>query len=607
MNFDEKIRLLPESPGVYRFLNEEGVVIYVGKAKNLKRRVAQYFQATRQHSRKTAVMVSHIVEIQHTVVDSEQDALLLENNLIKQFQPKYNILLKDGKTYPWICVRNELFPRVFMTRRFVRDGSLYFGPYGSVHHARQLLDLINSLYQLRTCKHKFTEVAIEKGAYRVCLDYHIKRCKGPCIGAISQAAYAEQLEGIKDLLRGNTGSLIRSLERKMKAAAAELRFEEAQACLEKKTLLEQHYSRSIVANSQRIDADVFSLVFEGNEAFGNFMRLRDGAIVQSLNMELRLRIEEEQECVLGVFMQAIYDQLSAVEGGKGRGPEEVIVPFLPDREFEGRKLHIPLRGDKVALLELSRKNAAALRHERLRKEEFANPQQHTDRILDRVRQDLGMEVRPEHIECFDNSNLQGTNPVSACVVFRNAAPARSDYRIFHVKTVVGANDYATMKEVVNRRYSRLLREEKPLPQLIVIDGGKGQVGAAIDALCELGIYPRIKVVGLAERMEEIIIPGQMDSLLLDKNSSTLRLLMHLRDEAHRFGITHHRNRRSASQLHSELDDIPGIGPKRIEQLLQAFKSVKRIREAGYEAWEATIGKKGAQALQAYYREKLNKN
>lgn len=605
MNLDEKIRLLPESPGVYRFLNEEGTVIYVGKAKNLKRRVSQYFQATRQHSRKTAVMVSHIVEIQHTVVDSEQDALLLENNLIKQFQPKYNILLKDGKTYPWICIRNELFPRVFMTRRFVRDGSLYYGPYGSVHHARQLLELINSLYQLRSCKHKFTEVAIAKGAYRVCLDYHIHRCKGPCIGAVSSQEYLEQMEGIKDLLRGNTGALIRRLERQMKVAASELRFEEAQACLEKKNLLEQHYSRSIVANSQRIDADVFSLVFEGHEAFGNFMRLRDGAIVQSLNMELRLRIEEEQECVLGVFMQAIYDQLSGVEGG--RGPEEVIVPFLPDREFEGRKLHIPQRGDKAALLELSRKNAAALRHERLRKEEFANPQEHTDRILDRVRQDLGMDVRPEHIECFDNSNLQGTNPVSACVVFRNGAPARSDYRIFHVKTVVGANDYATMKEVVNRRYSRLVREGQSLPQLIVIDGGKGQVGSAIEALCELGLYAQIKVVGLAERMEEIIIPGQSESLLLDKNSTTLRLLMHLRDEAHRFGISHHRNRRSASQLHSELDEIPGIGPKRKDQLLQAFKSVKRMREASLPEWEAVIGKKGAQALQAYYQEKLNKN
>lgn len=605
MNLDEKIRLLPESPGVYRFLNEEGTVIYVGKAKNLKRRVSQYFQATRQHSRKTAVMVSHIVEIQHTVVDSEQDALLLENNLIKQFQPKYNILLKDGKTYPWICIRNELFPRVFMTRRFVRDGSLYYGPYGSVHHARQLLELINSLYQLRSCKHKFTEAAITKGAYRVCLDYHIRRCKGPCIGAVSSQEYMEQLEGIKDLLRGNTGALIRRLERRMKAAAAELRFEEAQACLEEKNLLEQHYSRSIVANSQRIDADVFSLVFEGHEAFGNFMRLRDGAIVQSLNMELRLRIEEEQECVLGVFMQAIYDQLSGVEGG--RGPEEVIVPFFPDREFAGRKLHIPQRGDKAALLELSRKNAAALRHERLRKEEFANPQEHTDRILDRVRQDLGMDVRPEHIECFDNSNLQGTNPVSACVVFRNGSPARSDYRIFHVKTVVGANDYATMKEVVNRRYSRLVREGQSLPQLIVIDGGKGQVGSAIEALCELGLYAQIKVVGLAERMEEIIIPGQSESLLLDKNSMTLRLLMHLRDEAHRFGISHHRNRRSASQLHSELDEIPGIGPKRKDQLLQAFKSVKRMREATFPEWEAVIGKKGAQALQAYYQEKLNKN
>lgn len=607
MNFDEKIKLLPESPGVYRFLNEEGTVIYVGKAKNLKRRVSQYFQATRQQSRKTAVMVAHIARIQHTVVNNEQDALLLENNLIKQFQPKYNILLKDGKTYPWICVRQEMFPRVFMTRRFVRDGSLYFGPYGSVQHARQLLELIDSLYQLRTCKHRFTQERIAQGQFRVCLNYHIHKCKGPCIGEITEADYLEQLEGVKEILRGNTGRLIRLLDRKMRSAAADLRFEQAQQFKEKKEMLEQHYSRSIVANTQRIDADIFSLVFEGNEAFGNFMRLRDGAIVQSLNMELRLRIEEEQERVLGTLIQAIYDQLSCTEEGRSGAPEEVIVPFLPDIHMEGRKFHVPLRGDKVALLELSRKNAAALRHERLRKEEFANPQQHTDRVLERLRQDLDLPLRPEHIECFDNSNLQGTNPVSACVVFRNAAACRSEYRIFHVKTVVGANDFATMKEVVNRRYTRLLKEGKSLPQLVVIDGGKGQVGAAVEALFELGVYPQIKVVGLAERLEEIVIPGQSETLLLDKNSTSLRLLMQLRDEAHRFGITHHRNRRSVAQLHSELEDIPGIGPRRMDLLMKHFKTVPRIREASFEQWEKVIGKAGAQALQAYYNDKLNKS
>lgn len=607
MKFEDKIKLLPDSPGVYRFLNEEGTVIYVGKAKNLKRRVSQYFQATRQHSRKTAVMVSHIAQIQHTVVDSEQDALLLENNLIKEFQPKYNILLKDGKTYPWICIRNELFPRVFMTRRFVRDGSLYFGPYGSVQHARQLMDLINTLYPLRTCKYRFSLAGIEQRNYRLCLDYHIQKCKGPCIGAISEADYLEQIDGVKEILRGNTGRLIRELEQKMRQAAVELRFEQAQHYKEQRDLLDQHYSKSIVMNAQRIDADIFSLVFDGNEAFGNFMRLKDGAIVQSLNMELRLRIEEDQERVLGALMQGIYDQLEQTASGNERGPEEVIVPFLPDLDFPGKKIHVPLRGDKVALLELSRKNAAALRHERMQKEEFANPQQYIDRVLERLQQDLGMQQRPAHIECFDNSNLQGTNPVSACVVFRNAAPVRSEYRIFNVKTVVGANDYATMKEVVTRRYSRLMEEGTLLPQLVVIDGGKGQVGAAIEALCELGLYPQLKVIGLAERMEEIIVPGQADSLLLDKNSTSLRLLMQLRDEAHRFGITRHRNRRSAAQLHSELDEIPGIGAKRRAALMDHFKTVPRIRSASFEQWEAVVGRMGALALQRFYKETLNKN
>lgn len=607
MDIAAEVRLLPESPGVYRFLDEAGTVIYVGKAKNLRRRVLQYFQATRQHSRKTLAMVARIAAVRHTVVDSEQDALLLENNLIKQFQPRYNILLKDGKTYPWICIRNEMFPRVFLTRRMVRDGSLYFGPYGSVMHARQLLELIDRLFRLRTCKHSFTPEAIRQGRFRVCLDYHLGKCAAPCTGGMSEAEYRAQIESVQQILRGNTSGLIRELDRQMKAAAAELRFEEAHACKQKMEMLEQHYSRSIVANARRIDADVFSLVIEGSEAFGNFMRLRDGAIVQSVSLELRLRIEEEPARVLGTLINGVYAQLKEAGGGQESGPQEILVPFLPDLELPGRELHVPVRGDKAALLELSRKNAAALRHQRLRREEFTNPKEHADRVTDGLMRDLGMSCRPVHIECFDNSNIQGTNPVASCVVFRDAAPAKRDYRHFNIRTVVGANDFASMKEVVNRRYARLLQEGAGLPQLVVIDGGKGQVGVAVEALTELGLYPGIKVIGLAKRLEEIIVPGDPHPLLLDKQTTSLRLLMQIRDEAHRFGITHHRNRRSKSQLQSELEDIPGIGPKSIDVLLKQFRTVSRIRAASREELEQVLDRKKADAVLSYYCEALKRN
>lgn len=591
MDIVDKVKLLPDSPGVYRYLDENGVVIYVGKAKNLKKRVSQYFQAGAVLSRKTAVMVSKIRDLEHTVVDSEEDALLLENNLIKEYQPKYNILLKDGKTYPWICVKKEPFPRVFLTRKFKKDGSLYFGPYSSVTHAHKLLELINALYKLRTCNLNLTPESIAAGKHKVCLNYHIKKCPAPCVGKISEAGYQWEIDSIVNILKGNSYPMIKEFEKSMKEAAVKLEFELANEFKEKKLILEKHYSKSMVVHSGIMNMDVFSLIFEGNEAFGNHMRVRNGCIIRSVNLEIKMRIEEEQSSVLSSFIAEIYSRDDEQEGVK-----EVLVPFLPDQEFSKINFHIPLKGDKVQLLELSRKNAAELRFDRLKQEAFINPQEHTERILENLKRDLNMSELPRHIECFDNSNIQGTNPVSSCVVFKDASPSKKDYRHFNIKSVVGANDYASMKEVVNRRYTRVLSEGGELPQLIVIDGGKGQVRFAYEALFELGLIDKVKLIGIAERMEELIVPGDPYPLFLDKNSTSLRLIMQLRDEAHRFGITHHRNRRSKGQISSALDSIPGVGPKTVEKLIAKYKSVPRIRRATLQELSEVVGSKLAKAI-----------
>lgn len=592
MNHIDKIKLLPESPGVYRYLDENGVVIYVGKAKNLKKRVAQYFQSPEKLNRKTAVMVSKIKDVEHTVVNTEEDALLLENNLIKEYQPKYNILLKDGKTYPWICVKKEPFPRVFLTRKFKKDGSLYFGPYSSVMHAHKLLDLINNLFRLRSCNLTLSYDGIASSKYKVCLDYHLKRCLAPCVGYISQEQYQEQIDSIIDILKGNSSYLIKEFDRKMKEAATKLEFELANEYKEKKILLEKHYSKSMVVHSPEKNMDVFSLIFEGSDAFGNHMKVRNGCIIRSINLHIKMRIEEERSSVLSSFIAEVYSR-----GDMERDDvKEILVPFMPDQEFAGVNVHIPLRGDKLAVLELSRKNAAQMKFDRLKQEEFVNPKEHTDRILENLRRDLGMEELPRHIECFDNSNIQGTNPVSSCVVFKDGSPSKRDYRHFNIKTVVGANDYASMKEVVNRRYTRLLSEGGELPQLVVIDGGKGQVRFAYEALFELGLLDKIKIIGIAERMEELIIPGDPYPLFLDKNSTSLKLIMQLRDEAHRFGITHHRNRRSKSQITSVLDDIPGIGPKTKEKLLGKYKTISRIKNASEDDLAELVGPKVAKTI-----------
>lgn len=592
MTITDKIKLLPEVPGVYRYLDENGTVIYVGKAKNLKKRVSQYFQAPEKLTRKTAVMVSKIRDVEHTVVDTEEDALLLENNLIKEYQPKYNILLKDGKTYPWICVKKEPFPRVFLTRRFKKDGSLYFGPYSSVMHAHKLLDLINALYKLRTCNLQLSEQNINSGKFKVCLNYHIKKCLAPCTGYISAQGYKEQTDAIIEILKGNSAYLIREFDKKMKDAASKLEFELANEFKEKKLLLEKHYSKSMVVHSGIMDLDVFSLIFEGQDAFGNYMKVRNGCIIRSINLHIKMRIEEEQSSVLSSFMAEIYSRSDTEQDNV----KEILVPFMPDQNFEGKNVHIPLKGDKLAVLELSRKNAAELKFDRLKQEEFVNPKEHTERILENLRRDLNMEELPRHIECFDNSNTQGTNPVSACVVFKDGAPSKRDYRHFNIKTVVGANDFASMKEVVNRRYTRILAEGGDMPQLIVIDGGKGQVRFAYEALLELGLLDKVKLIGIAERMEELIIPGDPYPLFLDKNSTSLKLIMQLRDEAHRFGITHHRARRSKGQIFSQLEQIPGVGPKTIEKLMAKYKTISRIKSASESDLAAILGSKLAKTI-----------
>ena len=595
MTIKEKIALFPHSPGVYRYYDAEGNVIYVGKAKDLHKRVAQYFVAPERLTRKTAVMVSKIADAQYTVVESEADALLLENNLIKQFKPRYNILLKDSKTYPWICVTAEEFPRVMLTRRLVKDGSRYFGPYSSVLHARNLVEFIHSVYPLRTCKHKITSDVILRKKVRPCLNFHIKKCKGCCVGGISQKAYNQNIEEVVSLLKGGGREVIQHYKNLMTEAASRMEFEQAQVYKEKMQSLEQHYSKSVVMNAAVGDVDVFSLVIDGPEAFGNFMRIRGGAVVQSLNLGFKLMIEEEQEAVLAAF-------IAEIQAKFGDLSKEVIVPFAPDMAIPDVDFRVPVRGDKLALLELSARNAKEMRLNALKQQEHTDPDAYKNMVMESLQKQLAMPVLPVHIECFDNSNIQGTNPVSACVVFRNAVPSKKDYRHFKVKTVVGANDYATMKEVVNRRYSRMLEENpEDLPQLIVIDGGKGQLAFAYEALSELGIVDKVTLIALAERMEEVYRVGDPYPMFIDRNSPALKVLQHIRDEAHRFGITFHRSLRSKAQIESVLRTIKGVGAKTEQRLLLRFGSVARIAAAPEEDVAALVGESLAKTI----KEKLN--
>lgn len=555
----------------------------MGKAKDLHKRVAQYFVSPDRLNAKTRILVSKIADAQYSVVDSEADALLLENNLIKQYKPKYNILLKDSKTYPWICVTSDEFPKIYLTRRIVK-GNRYFGPYSSVIHARNLLEFISENYKIRSCNNKITSDGVLRGKFRPCLDFHINRCAGCCIGKISVKEYNAEIEEIVSLLKGGASEVIQHYRHLMTQAADNLEFEQAQVYKQKVDSLQQHYFKSVITSASDTNVDVFSLVTDANESYGNFMRVRGGAIIQSLNLGFKMNIEEEPEAVLSEFIAEIESKFGKISG-------EVIVPFLPDVEMEGVSFKIPVKGDKLAILTLSTKNAKEFQFNSIRQKEHTDPDQYKSMVMEELRKALGMDVLPRHIECFDNSNIQGTNPVASCVVFRDGVPSKKDYRKFKIKTVIGANDYASMKEVVNRRYSRMLREDPDdLPQLIVIDGGKGQLDFAFQALAELGLTEKLTVVGLAKRLEEVIRVGDPYPLFIDRNSSALKVLQQIRDEAHRFGITFHRSLRSKSQIESALTRIKGVGEQTEKRLLIHYGSVPRIASAPVEDLAAFLGK-----------------
>lgn len=577
----EKISILPTTPGVYMYFDAEGTVIYVGKAKNLKRRVSSYFNRTHD-SLRTNLLVRAIADMKYIVVPTEQDALNLENSMIKEYKPRYNVLLKDDKSYPWIVVTKEPFPRVFMTRKREKDGSKYYGPYTDTGSARTVLELIRELYPLRSCRHFLTPEGVAAKKWKPCLDYHIKRCAGPCIGCVNIEEYQKSIERVKQILRGDMDELLDYLRKEMESLASELRFEEAQAVKERYQLVERYTAKSVIVSQTIGDVDVFGVDDDGADVFINYMHVRRGAVVRSVTLEYKRRMDESVSQLLSYAMDEISRTLD-VEF------EEVIVAEQPDVEMPGVTFIIPQRGDKSKLLEVSERNARQYKIDMLKHLERKNPEERTDRLLKRMQSDFRLTELPHHIECFDNSNIQGTNPVASCVVFRDGKPSKKDYRHFNIKTVEGPDDFASMREVLTRRYTRLMNEGEGLPQLIVVDGGKGQLSAAVEALDAMGLRGKIAVVGIAKRLEEIYFPGDSVPLYIDKNSESLRVVQQLRDEAHRFGITHHRNRRSKGQTVSSLDLIKGIGPKSRQALLTHFRSVKRIREADLDDLAAVVG------------------
>ncbi|MBD5324072.1 MAG: excinuclease ABC subunit C [Bacteroides sp.] len=577
----EKIAILPTTPGVYMYFDSEGTVIYVGKAKNLKRRVSSYFNRTHD-SLRTNLLVRAIADMKYIVVPTEQDALNLENSMIKEYKPRYNVLLKDDKSYPWIVVTKEPYPRVFMTRKKEKDGSKYYGPYTDTASARAVLNLIRELYPLRSCRHFLTPEGVEAGKWKPCLDFHIKRCAGPCIGKVSAEQYQKSIERVKQILRGDMAELLDYLRGEMEALSAELRFEEAQEVKERYQMVERYTAKSVIVSQTIGDVDVFGVDDDGADVFINYMHVRRGAVVRSVTLEYKRRMDETIPQLLSYAMNEIASTLEV-------DFEEVIVAEQPDVDMPGVTFIIPQRGDKSKLLEVSERNARQHKIDMLKHLERKNPEERTDRLLKRMQADFRLTELPHHIECFDNSNIQGTNPVASCVVFRDGKPAKKDYRHFNIKTVEGPDDFASMKEVLTRRYTRLMNEGEGLPQLIVVDGGKGQLSAAVEALDAMGLRGTIAVVGIAKRLEEIYFPGDSVPLYIDKNSESLRVVQHLRDEAHRFGITHHRNRRSKGQTVSALDSIKGIGEKTRETLLTRFRSVKRIKEADLDELAAVIG------------------
>ena len=586
-----QIQTLPDNPGVYQYYDKDGKILYVGKAKNLKKRVSSYFNKIHDTA-KTNVLVKKIVTIKHIVVPTETDALLLENNLIKTLQPRYNVLLRDDKTYPWLCIKKEPFSRIFSTRRMVKDGSEYFGPYTSFKTVNTILDLIKELYPLRTCNFDLSTNNIENGTFKVCLEYHIGNCKGPCEGYESVAEYQKQVDAIREILKGNFKESMKDFKRMMIELAQEMRFEEAQKIKEKIEILENYQSRSTIINPKITNIDVFSIVSDESAAYVNFLQISHGSIIRSHTMEIKKKLEETDEELLELAIIELRERFQLLS-------KEIIVPFEVDLG-ENIKITIPQLGDKKQILDLSLRNAKYYRIEQLKQLQIVDPDRHVNRIMAQMQKDLRLPVEPRHIECFDNSNIQGTNPVSACVVFKDGKPSKKDYRHFNIKTVEGPNDFASMEEVVYRRYKRLLDENQPLPQLIIIDGGKGQLSSALKSIDDLGLRGKITIIGIAKRLEELFYPGDSIPLYLDKKSETLKVIQQLRNEAHRFGITHHRDKRSKAALNSSIESIPGIGEKTMTTLIQHFKSVKRLKLATEKEISEVVGLSKAKKITDFY-------
>ena len=577
---DVQLTSLPTSPGVYQFYDLEGTILYVGKAKNLKKRVSSYFTKNHEYG-KTRVLVKKIETIKHIVVPTESDALLLENNLIKKYRPRYNVLLKDDKSYPWICLKNERFPRLFPTRKLIKDGSEYFGPYTSMKTVRTLLDLIKSVYPLRTCKYDLSREKIEAGKYKVCLEYHLGNCKGPCEDLQTEEEYNRQIADIREIVKGNFKSSLQYFKGQMKTLAADMRFEEAQQIKEKIDILENYQVKSTIVNPKISNVDVFTIISDNAFAYVNFLQLSHGSIVRSHTMEIKKKLDEKDEELLQLAIVEIRQRFNSKS-------KELYLPFKVTLDTD-LKITLPKLGDKKRILELSERNAKFFRQERFNQIKIIDPDRHANRIMAQMQKDLRLSSEPRHIECFDNSNIQGSNPVAACVVFRNGKPSKKEYRHYNIKTVTGPDDFASMEEVVYRRYKRLLEEEVPLPQLIVIDGGKGQLSSALKSLDILGLRGKIAIIGIAKRLEEIYFPEDPIPLYLDKKSESLKIIQQLRNEAHRFGITFHRNKRSKAAINSELEGIKGIGEKTAKELLKSFKSVKRIKEASLPSITEVIG------------------
>ncbi len=589
-----QVKTLPNEPGVYQYFDKNEVIIYIGKAKNLKKRVSSYFSKTHENG-KTKVLVTKIVSIKHIVVETETDALLLENNLIKKHKPRYNILLKDDKTYPWICIKKERFPRIFMTRRVIKDGSEYFGPYTSIKTVRILLDLIKELYPLRTCTYDLSHQNINEGKYKVCLEYHLKNCKGACENLETESHYNNSIKAIRNIIKGNFKEGLEKFQEMMLVCAEKMEFEEAQKIKEKLSLLGNYQSKSTIVNPAINNVDVFSIISDETHGYANFLKISNGAIIQSHTTEIKKKLAETDTELLTHFIVEIRQRFNSIS-------PEIYVPF--NVNLGGIvKVTIPKLGDKKRIVELSERNAKYYRQEQFKQTQIVDPERHVKRIMAQMKKDLRLHEEPRHIECFDNSNIQGTHPVAACVVFRDGKPSKKEYRHYNIKTVVGPDDFGSMEEVVFRRYKRLLEEEQTLPQLIIVDGGKGQLSSGLKALEDLGLRGKIAIIGIAKRLEEIYYPDDPIPLYLDKKSETLKITQYLRNEAHRFGITFHRNKRSKSAIKSELEQIPDVGVQTITTLLRKFKSAKRVKEASLEELKAEIGHARAVKVHSFYHKK----